>query len=77
MRIFDNAIRSWRPPMKGSIRRADLQVGLRKQMLKGCVPWPAEFARRYIDAGLWEGITVAEMVEREIRPDTTNVVRLR
>ena len=36
-------------------------------MLKGCVPWPAEFARRYIDAGLWEGITVAEMVERTAR----------
>jgi 2,3-dihydroxybenzoate-AMP ligase len=36
-------------------------------MLKGCVPWPAQFARRYIDAGLWEGITVAEMVERTAR----------
>src|SRR6188508_428260 len=36
-------------------------------MLKGCVPWPAEFAQRYIDAGLWEGITVAEMVERTAR----------
>jgi 2,3-dihydroxybenzoate-AMP ligase len=33
-------------------------------MLKGCVPWPEEFARRYIEAGLWEGITVPEMVER-------------
>ena len=33
-------------------------------MLKGCVPWPPEFARRYIKAGIWEGITVAEMVER-------------
>src|SRR6185295_1365998 len=36
-------------------------------MLKGCVPWPPEFTRRYIDAGLWEGITVAEMVERTAR----------
>ena len=36
-------------------------------MLKGCVPWPAEFARRYVEAGLWEGITVAEMVERPAR----------
>ena len=36
-------------------------------MLKGCVPWPAEFARRYVEAGLWEGITVAEMVERTAR----------
>ncbi len=33
-------------------------------MLKGCVPWPDEFARRYIEAGLREGITVSEMVER-------------
>jgi 2,3-dihydroxybenzoate-AMP ligase len=36
-------------------------------MLEGFVPWPAEFARRYIDAGLWEGVTVAEMVERTAR----------
>ena len=36
-------------------------------MLKGCVPWPPEFARRYVEAGLWEGITVAEMVERTAR----------
>jgi 2,3-dihydroxybenzoate-AMP ligase len=36
-------------------------------MLKGCVPWPPEFARRYIEAGIWEGITVAEMVERTAR----------
>ena len=36
-------------------------------MLQGCVPWPEELARRYIDAGLWEGITVAEMIERTAR----------
>ncbi len=36
-------------------------------MLEGCVPWPADFARRYTEAGLWEGITVAEMVERTAR----------
>ena len=36
-------------------------------MLKGCVPWPPEFVRRYIKAGIWEGITVAEMVERTAR----------
>ena len=36
-------------------------------MLKGCVPWPEELARRYVEAGLWEGITVAEMVERMAR----------
>ena len=33
-------------------------------MLRGFVPWPEEFARRYVEAGLWEGITVAGMVER-------------
>src|SRR5580765_4460712 len=36
-------------------------------MLQGCVPWPEELARRYIDAGVWEGITVAEMIERTAR----------
>lgn len=36
-------------------------------MLRGCVPWPEELARRYIEAGLWEGITVAEMIERTAR----------
>ena len=36
-------------------------------MLQGCVPWPEELARRYIEAGVWEGITVAEMVERTAR----------
>jgi uncharacterized protein (DUF2384 family) len=33
-------------------------------VLQGFVPWPDELARRYVEAGLWEGITVAEMVER-------------
>src|SRR5262245_144025 len=36
-------------------------------LLQGCVPWPEDLARRYIDAGLWEGITVAEMIERTAR----------
>jgi 2,3-dihydroxybenzoate---[aryl-carrier protein] ligase len=36
-------------------------------MLERCVPWPADFARRYTEAGLWEGVTVAEMVERTAR----------
>jgi 2,3-dihydroxybenzoate-AMP ligase len=36
-------------------------------MLNGCIPWPEEFAHRYLEAGLWEGITVAEMVERTAR----------
>lgn len=45
-------------------------------MLKGCVPWPEELARRYTDAGLWEGITVAEMVERTARrqPHTVAII---
>ena len=45
-------------------------------MLKGCVPWPPEFARRYVEAGLWEGMTVAEMVERTARrhPQKTAIV---
>lgn len=33
-------------------------------MLEGCIPWPAELAESYRRAGLWEGLTVAEMVER-------------
>ncbi len=37
-------------------------------MLKGCVPWPSELVRRYIEGlCLWEGVTVAEMVERTAR----------
>jgi 2,3-dihydroxybenzoate-AMP ligase len=36
-------------------------------MLKGCVPWPEDLARKYVEAGLWEGVTVAEMVERTAR----------
>jgi 2,3-dihydroxybenzoate-AMP ligase len=33
-------------------------------MLQGFVGWPEEAAQRYRDAGLWEGLTVAEMVAR-------------
>jgi len=36
-------------------------------MLEGCVGWPAAAAQRYRDAGLWEGLTVAEMVARTAR----------
>src|SRR5215831_3966867 len=45
-------------------------------MLDGCVGWPEEFATRYIKAGLWEGITVAEMVQRSAlrHPDKTAVI---
>jgi len=33
-------------------------------MLPGCVPWPEDAARRYRAAGLWEGLTVTDMVAR-------------
>ena len=36
-------------------------------MLDGFVGWPEESARRYREAGLWEGLTVAEMVARSAR----------
>ena len=29
-------------------------------MLQGCVPWPEELARRYIEAGIWGGMTEEE-----------------
>lgn len=35
-------------------------------MLTGCTPWPAEFARRYREAGLWEGLTLWGVLERAI-----------
>jgi len=40
-------------------------------MLEGCVPWPQDLARRWRAAGVWEGLTVTEMVERtaRARPD--------
>ncbi|MDM0104497.1 AMP-binding protein [Variovorax sp. J22R24] len=45
-------------------------------MLEGCVPWPAEAAEKFRQLGLWEDLTVAEMVERTMRaaPDKTAVV---
>jgi 2,3-dihydroxybenzoate-AMP ligase len=36
-------------------------------MLEGFVGWPDAAAQRYRDAGLWEDITVSEMVERTAR----------
>jgi len=42
-------------------------------MLNGCVPWPDALARRYTEAGLWEGLTVAEMVERTARKQPQKV----
>ena len=35
-------------------------------MLKGCTPWPAEFARRYREAGYWEGLNLWGVLERAI-----------
>jgi 2,3-dihydroxybenzoate-AMP ligase len=45
-------------------------------MLKGFVPWPTELARTYLEAGLWEDITVSEMVEQTASrlPDKVAVV---
>src|SRR5882672_6880453 len=45
-------------------------------MLDGFVPWPADVAAQYRRDGVWEGITVAEMVERAARahPDKVAVV---
>jgi 2,3-dihydroxybenzoate-AMP ligase len=42
-------------------------------MLEGFVGWPEERARRYRDAGLWEGLTVSEMVARTARRDPGKV----
>jgi 2,3-dihydroxybenzoate-AMP ligase len=45
-------------------------------MLEGCVPWPEALAARYRADGVWEGLTIFEMVERTARrlPDKTAVV---
>ena len=32
--------------------------------LEGFVPWPQEFAKRYREAGYWEGITLFQMLQR-------------
>lgn len=36
-------------------------------MLQGFTAWPEAAARRYREAGLWEGLTVSEMVARTAR----------
>ncbi len=33
-------------------------------MLEGCVPWPEDFAKRYRALGLWQDITLFEILER-------------
>jgi len=40
-------------------------------MLEACTPWPEEEARRFRALGLWQDITVAEMVERTMRAAPT------
>jgi 2,3-dihydroxybenzoate-AMP ligase len=36
-------------------------------MLEGCAPWPEALARSYAAAGVWEGLSVLQMVERTAR----------
>src|SRR5512135_2458626 len=36
-------------------------------MLEGCTPWPAEFAQRYRERGLWQGVTLTGMLAQAIR----------
>jgi len=45
-------------------------------MLEGCVPWPESLAARYRAEGVWEGLTIFEMVERTATrvPEKTAVV---
>ena len=45
-------------------------------MLEGFTGWPQAAAQRYREAGLWEGLTVSEMVARTARsqPDKVAVV---
>jgi 2,3-dihydroxybenzoate-AMP ligase len=45
-------------------------------VLEGCVAWPEELAARYRAAGLWEGVTIFEMVERSAAraPEQTALV---
>ncbi len=38
-------------------------------MLESCVPWPADRAAHYRARGLWEGITIAQMLARSAGRD--------
>ena len=44
-------------------------------MLEGCVPFPAEFAERYIRAGIWRRETIAQAIAKSAlqRPDSIAV----
>ncbi|MCC6474821.1 MAG: AMP-binding protein [Burkholderiales bacterium] len=48
----------------------------RDSLAAGIVPWPEVFARRYREAGFWEGITLCEMLQRSAArlPGKTAVV---
>ncbi|MGA7870852.1 MAG: AMP-binding protein [Candidatus Binatus sp.] len=44
-------------------------------MLEGCTPFPADFAERYVRAGVWRGETIPQAIARTAceRPDSTAV----
>ena len=46
-------------------------------MLKGCVPWPDEYASRYRQRGYWEGLSIGEALAQSIakRPDRVALVQ--
>ena len=50
-------------------RRVRVVPAQRPDLLPGFVPWPEDFARRYRETGLWEGITLFGMLERTMRRD--------
>ena len=35
-------------------------------MLEGCIPWPADLARRYRDRGYWEGLTLSQVMDASV-----------
>jgi 2,3-dihydroxybenzoate-AMP ligase len=45
-------------------------------MLEGCVPWPAQDVRRWIEKGYWEGRTLTDMVRSraENHPERTALI---
>ena len=45
-------------------------------MLKGCTPWPAEYARRYREKGYWEDVSIPDRLAASIAkwPDKVAVV---
>jgi len=45
-------------------------------MLEGCTPFPAEFAKRYVSAGIWRRETIPQAIARAAleRPDSVTIV---